>query len=392
METLLLVIVLFAVHLAVLFSIALIISGLTSLVAIAGFGGRTALQKRDEDGKIERSRFAGALGVFGVLGAALTAVTLGVPLFFGEHFVGPYLDGLHEQGGPAVDIEDASLNIAGGKMRSDGLRLRQDDGAYIYDIGVETVEAEISPIAAMGGTPRIQSLSVRGVEGWLAPGYGGEPVTSATDEPRAFMLGELVLDDIEVSWRPEYDADAVGSLTIDTWRTTNIDHEYTLLDLLGRTNATGSFLDGRLNIAHTGQDTGHVSRWTLDEMSLEKAGAAIGGPMEFVREGTFSLNGRSEWDETLEKPATFGFYAQLDAVNFGPKKGDESTKGKLMDAISNAVANSIPEGSRSLSFSFDFEISASTLQNAKSLYEFDVWKEIESQLKQVILEEVGLAD
>ena len=390
METLLLIIVLFAVHLAVLFSIALVISGFTSLLAIAGLGGRTALNKRNGASDDKPSVLPRILGVLGVIGAILTTLTLAAPLFLGERFVQPYLDGLRKQGGPDVTLEDASLNIAGGKARSDGLRVRQDDGAYIYDIEVDTVLARVSPIDALGGEPRIQVLTVDGVRGWLAPGYGGDPVTSTGEDERSFRLDRLELKDIEIEWRPDYEKDAVGSLTIESWETENIDEAYTLLDVLGRTNARGTFLDGDLEITHAKQNSTHISGWRIQNMSLSKAGAAVGGPMKFVKEGRFSLDGRSEWDDTLQSPATFAIDANLDAVNFGPKDDDDSVGGQLMGALSDAVARSVPEGARSLSFSFQFDISPETLQNAKSLYEFDIWQEIEEQLRQALLKEVGL--
>ncbi|MGM0555210.1 MAG: hypothetical protein ACQEVA_02430 [Myxococcota bacterium] len=389
METLLLIIVLFAVHLAVLFSIALVISGVTSLIAVAGLGGRQALQK----GEASESPRAlpKLLGALGVGGAVLTTLTLGFPLFFGEHLVSPYLEGLRQQGGPDISLTDASLNIVGGKMRSDELRLRQDDGRYLYDIEVDTIDARLSPIAALGKNPRMSALSVTGVDGWLAPGDGEPPPAEASRSASKFYLGELMLEDIEIAWRPSVDEDAAGSLKIASWRTRNIDHEYTLLDLLGRTNATGEFLDGALEFTHEDVDEGgHASGWTLEDMSLSKAGAAIGGPMKFVREGDFTLDGRATWDEALEGPANFAFDAELSSVNFGPAAGDDSVQAKVLGALSDAVGDSIPKGTRSFSFSFGFELSPETLQNARSLYEYDVWKEIEDELKRAIIEEIGL--
>jgi hypothetical protein len=389
METLLLIIVLFAVHLAVLFSIALVISGVTSLLAVAGLGGRQALGK--SDGSESPRTLPKLLGALGIGGAVLTTVTLGFPLFFGEHLVSPYLDGLREKGGPDITLTDASLNIAGGKMRSDGIQLRQDDGQYLYDVEVDTVDARLSPIAALGKTPRIDRLAVTGVNGWLAPGDGDPAPTEPSDTDGEFYLGELVLEDIAIDWRPEADKDAAGTLTLDSWRTQNIDHEYTLLDLLGRTNATGTFLDGPLTFTHERQEGGgHASGWRLEKMSLSKAGAAIGGPMKYVKEGDFTLDGMASWDGALQKPARFAFDAELESVAFGPVEGDDSVKGALIGALGDAVRDSIPEESRSFSFEFSFELSPDTLQNARSLYEYDVWKEIEDELKRAILEEIGL--
>ena len=389
METLLIIIVLFAVHLAVLFSIALVISGVTSLVAVAGLGGRQALQK----GEASESPRAlpKLLGALGVGGAVLTTVVLGFPLFFGEHLVSPYLEGLREEGGPDISVTDASLNIAGGKMRSDGLRLRQDDGPYLYDIEVDTIDVRLSPIAALGKNPRMSTLSVTGADGWLAPGDGEPAPADAARSASKFYLNELLLEDIQIAWRPAVDEQAVGALKIKSWRTQNIDHEYTLLDLIGRTNATGEFLDGALQVTHKDVDEGgHRSRWNLSKMSLSKAGAAIGGPMKFVREGDFTLDGRATWNEALESPANFEFDAELSAVNFGPAAGDDSVPAKVLGALSDAVGDSIPRGARSFSFSFGFELSPETLQNARSLYEYDLWKEIEDELKRAIIEEIGL--
>lgn len=389
METLLLILVFFVVHLAVVFGIVLVISGLTSLAAVAGFGGQTAMSGGEDEE--QPRRMPRILGALGVVGAILTAATLAGPLFFGEHLVSPYLDGLHERGGPEVTLDDASFNIAGGRLRSDGLRLRQNNGAYRYDVGVDSIEARLSPIAALGSTPRVSSVELSGVQGWVAPGEGaGESVTSPTGKTKAFYLGEFILEDVKLDWKTSTEDDPVGTLRIETWRTENIDHRYTLLDLLGRTNARGTFLDGELAVSHELVDETHRSRWSLDEMSLSKAGAAVGGPMKFVKAGTFTLDGRATWDDEFEAPATFAFDANLRALEFGPAAGDDSTRARILGALSDAISDSLPEDTRSLNFSFSFELSPETLQNAQSLYEYDVWKEIEGALKQAIMEEIGL--
>ena len=391
MEYLLTFVAVLVLQLAVVCTVAAVVGLLSALTAATGFGTRAWRARQSDSGKSDGESARGNRWLMGLGLAAslLTGLSVLLPFVAGERLAEPVLTDIEKDGGPAIDVDDASFNVLNGRLVLDNLRVTHDRAPYRWDIRAERVSGDIAMWSAVTSDIRLEELDVAGVDGWMAPAKEElrEESKASGDQKlgeRAFQVDDFEVRDVTLQWRPSPEAESTGTLVFERWRTTEVDEEWTLLDVIGHTDATGSVLGGALQAQSSRDRTRRRASWSVSELGLPEVGRYLGVPAYFLSGGTMSLGFDLEWSEDLSTPVIVRCDIELDVEKVGRGASDST-----LEALGRKTLEQLGSTVGTIEFDFSFDIDGQTLRSARSLYEIDFWELVRSRLRKALLEEVS---
>ena len=230
----------------------------------------------------------------GLLGVSLIVVLL-VNFFFFESAVRLALSGVRTTTGVETTFEHASGNLLAGSISLTGLKvLREDHALSDVDLTIESLDVDVVVTSLLSREVKFSHVKVGRVQGQWTRHH--EPEKPDAPQGRRLLIRSLLIDDVAIAIRDDSRGEPIAlSLEIENWESRDLRSRWAALDVLFRTNATGTIEQRPFRVESSGSFDEGAADWEFEEVPAYLAGKYLGEPLSWLTDGRVSVDAESSW-------------------------------------------------------------------------------------------------
>lgn len=225
---------------------------------------------------------------------ALTGLTVVLVLLLNTVFFEPALrrglDRVRAKTGVNVQFESAEGSFLTGDVTLRNVTAAREDALRSnLNLRIQEVRANLA-ITSLTGTPRLESLYLRDVDGVYQRGRLPSP-------KRGFVVDHFVVERASLILRePESEKPAADlPLIVETLECRPLRKDFALFDLLFRSNGRGSIERAPFEIRMEGNETGRTTRWKAQGLPVGFLAGYVGEPFDWLTAGTLDVDVLDTW-------------------------------------------------------------------------------------------------
>ena len=268
--------------------IAILIGGILDLI-----GARIAANKPDVKTPRRWSR------ILLLSAASLALVTfvilLAMNLFWFEGTVAWVLDRVNKQTGVQVTYESASGSLIGGRLRLEGVSIRQTKGQRTRcDLQLESAECELSMSTLLSATIVVDSLRLKKLRGSFTR-LQDQPASPGRRTTKSFEIRSLAIEDLDVQVTDRTSGERTYRLAVASWRSEPLRSRWLPFDVLFRTNCAGTLAGSDFEIQTGTIEGGRETRWKASNLPGWYLANQLRGPFDLIHQGTVDVQVDDRW-------------------------------------------------------------------------------------------------